>query len=310
LPDLLRHFPAWLEGNNELTRNCNRLARPRVPCLSRLPFLNLEHPEIAEFDSAFLHQRFDEAIENPLDDFLNFRRRQAHFFRYRFDKFLLGHERAPKQLGVEPANQGFILRFDPARDINSSNVGSQDEQVHDLANARAAEGDAEAVRQPDGVLVDFCDAAKLGDCRILALEPLTIACSFDPRQRRRPSRKQLQRGGASPPPPVLSGRVPRLARLLALAIRCEQLLKAGVIANYAELAALGHVSRARITQVMNLLLLAPDIQEALLFLPRTERGRDSIHLRQFQPLALVADWGDQRKRWQALVSNRELGQPG
>jgi hypothetical protein len=28
----------------------------------------LEHPEIAEFDSAFLHQRFDEAIENPLDD--------------------------------------------------------------------------------------------------------------------------------------------------------------------------------------------------------------------------------------------------
>ncbi len=89
--------------------------------------------------------------------------------------------------------------------------------------------------------------------------PRTIACSFDPRQRR-PNRKQLQRGGASPPPAVLAGRVPRVARLLALAIRCEQLLKAGVIANYAELATLGHLSRARITQILNLLLLAPTIQ--------------------------------------------------
>jgi hypothetical protein len=108
---------------------------------------------------------------------------------------------------------------------------------------------------------------------------------------------------------VLSGRVPRVARLLALAIRCEQLLKAGVIANYAELATLAHVSRARITQIMNLLLLAPNIQEALLFLPRTERGRDPIHLRQLQPLALVTDWGEQRQRWQALVSNQKPGQP-
>lgn len=41
---------------------------------------------------------------------------------------------------------------------------------------------------------------------------------------------------------------------------------------------------------MNLLLLAPDIQEALLFLPRTERGRDSIRLRQLQPLAALLDW--------------------
>jgi len=99
------------------------------------------------------------------------------------------------------------------------------------------------------------------------------------------------------------GRVPRVTRLLAVAIRCEQLLAAGVIANYAALAQLGHVSRARVTQIMNLLLLAPDIQEALLFLPRTERGRDSIHLRQLQRLALVADWKEQRKLWQALLAN-------
>jgi hypothetical protein len=137
--------------------------------------------------------------------------------------------------------------------------------------------------------------------------PLTIACSLDPRQRRRPSRKQLPRAGASPPPAVTAGRVPRVARLLALAIRCQQLLQAGVIANYAELAALAQVSRARVTQIMNLLLLAPDIQQAVLFLPRTERGRDPIHLRQLQPLALVADWGEQRELWRALQGNRKPG---
>jgi len=102
--------------------------------------------------------------------------------------------------------------------------------------------------------------------------------------------------------------VPRVTRLLAVAIRCEQLLAAGVIANYAALAQLGHVSRARVTQIMNLLLLAPDIQEALLFLPRTERGHDPIHLRQLQRLTLVADWKEQRKLWQALLAKKGSGQ--
>jgi hypothetical protein len=51
-----------------------------------------------------------------------------------------------------------------------------------------------------------------------------------------------------------------------------------------------------------LLLLAPDIQEAVLFLPRTQRGHDPIRLRQLQPLTLLADWGEQRRRWQALLS--------
>lgn len=72
------------------------------------------------------------------------------------------------------------------------------------------------------------------------------------------------------------------------------------MADYAELAQLAHVTRARITQIMNLLMLAPDIQEAILFLPRVERGRDPIHLRQLQPIALVPDWRKQRKLWQNL----------
>ena len=135
--------------------------------------------------------------------------------------------------------------------------------------------------------------------------PGTVACPFHPRARRRPSRTHQQPEGVGRPPPVPAGRVPRVTRWLALAIRLEQLVQARVIANYAALAQLGHVSRARVTQILNLLLLAPDLQEALLFLPRTERGRDPIHLRQLLPLTRIADWGEQRKRWQALLSKQE-----
>src|SRR5262249_58227095 len=113
--------------------------------------------------------------------------------------------------------------------------------------------------------------------------PQTRICPFPPRLRRRANRPQRAPGVVSPPPSVPLGRVPRVTRLLALAIRYEQLVAAGVIANYAALAQLGQVSRARVTQIMNLLLLAPDIQETLLFLPRTERGRDPLHLPQLQP---------------------------
>jgi len=86
---------------------------------------------------------------------------------------------------------------------------------------------------------------------------------------------------------------------MALAIRFDGLVRDGVVADYAELARLGRVSRARITQIMNLLLLAPDIQQDLLFLPRIERGKDVLSLRQLQPIALQPDWRKQRKMWKA-----------
>jgi hypothetical protein len=63
---------------------------------------------------------------------------------------------------------------------------------------------------------------------------------------------------------------------------------------------LGHVSRARISQIMNLVHLAPDIQEAILLLPRTVQGRDPIRLRQLQPIAAILDWQKQRLRWRSL----------
>ncbi len=101
----------------------------------------------------------------------------------------------------------------------------------------------------------------------------------------------------APPPP---GRVPKLARLMALAIRFEHLLSSGQVKDYAELARLGHVSRARVTQVMNLLNLAPDLQEQILFMPAVAHGRDPLREWQVRPVAAEPLWARQRQRWRAL----------
>jgi len=96
--------------------------------------------------------------------------------------------------------------------------------------------------------------------------------------------------------------VPRISRLMALAIRFDHLIKSGEITDQADLARLGHVTRARVTQIMNLLQLAPDIQEEILFLPRTIQGHDPIHERHLRPIAAILDWRKQRRMWQELKS--------
>ena len=84
-----------------------------------------------------------------------------------------------------------------------------------------------------------------------------------------------------------------ITRLVSLAIHFDGLIQSGVVTNYAELARLGKVTRARVTQTMNLLMLAPAILEELLFLPRLERGRQEVRLRDLQKVATVIDWKQQ-----------------
>jgi len=115
-------------------------------------------------------------------------------------------------------------------------------------------------------------------------------------------RKQMTTGEAPAPITVPLGRVPRLARLMALAIRFDGLLRRGEVRDYADLARLGHVTRARVTQIMNLLNLTPDIQEALLFLSPIEAGRDPIKEWQIRPIAAETEWRKQRKMWSSLPS--------
>jgi hypothetical protein len=112
--------------------------------------------------------------------------------------------------------------------------------------------------------------------------------------------KQVGEGLAAAEPNLPTGRVPRVSKLMALALRLDELLHAGAIGNYAEVARLGHVTRARVCQIMNLVYLAPDIQEAILFLPRTERGRDRIILADLQPIAATPAWRRQRRLWARL----------
>jgi hypothetical protein len=109
--------------------------------------------------------------------------------------------------------------------------------------------------------------------------PLTVSGQVHFRRRAK-GRQELVTGPAPEAPARDAGRIPRVARLAALAVRFDGLVQSGTVANYSEIATLGHVTRARMSQVMNLLNLAPDVLEAILHLPRTQRRRDPIHLRQ------------------------------
>lgn len=87
-------------------------------------------------------------------------------------------------------------------------------------------------------------------------------------------------------------RIPRISRLIALAIKMQGMVDRGEVKDYAELARLAQVTRARMTQIMNLNLLSPEIQEWLLFL-EPESGRDSVTLKGLQRVCLQSDWTKQ-----------------
>ena len=133
----------------------------------------------------------------------------------------------------------------------------------------------------------------------IGLSRLEISFSFKPKNRRK-SDNHLREEDRSIEP----GNLPRVSKLMALAIRFDGLVQRGEVRDYADLARLGYVTRARITQIMNLLNLAPDIQEAILFLPRTVKGRDQIREKEVRPIAAVAHWSRQRKMWAKLTAER------
>ena len=109
--------------------------------------------------------------------------------------------------------------------------------------------------------------------------------------------KQIQSGTASV---TSAGRVPRISRLLALAHHCFRLVQSKAIINQSELAYFGQISTTRMTQIMWLDNLAPDIQEEILFLPRTTQGRDPIKEADIRPIAKTLDWSKQRQMWNRL----------
>lgn len=104
-----------------------------------------------------------------------------------------------------------------------------------------------------------------------------------------------------------TGRIPRISRLMALAIYFDNMMRNGEVSDMATLAQLGHVSRARMTQIMNLLMLASDIQEQILFLPKMANGRGNISEREIRNIAATINWYRQRNAWHKLLNYTPKG---
>jgi hypothetical protein len=121
-------------------------------------------------------------------------------------------------------------------------------------------------------------------------QTLQVEITISPAERRKGGQRSSANGSKVPDPP----RIPRITRLMALAIKFQYMVERGEVRDYADLARLGYVTRARITQIMNLLNLAPDIQEQLLLpaLPTSEVGE-----RHLRCVTSAVCWQHQRRVW-------------
>ena len=127
---------------------------------------------------------------------------------------------------------------------------------------------------------------------------LTFQVHFQPGRTRH---RRLTPGPVQPDPGP-RGQVPRLTRVLALAHAFQAMIRAGTVKDYAELARLTGFSRARITHMMDLTLLAPDIQEQILTWPRVERESDAPSEKQVRTISAITEWERQRRGWAPLIS--------
>jgi hypothetical protein len=113
--------------------------------------------------------------------------------------------------------------------------------------------------------------------------------------------KTIVEAGTQPEQPT-PGRIPRITKMMALAIRLDHLIKSGQVTDQAELARVGHVSRARLTQIMDLNMLAPDIQEEILFFGVNIRATRVPLERELCKIASQPDWRIQRSVWIRIVA--------
>ena len=130
------------------------------------------------------------------------------------------------------------------------------------------------------------------------MNPSTVIRGTIPHRRR--GGTQENDTGKPLPHPSSPSRISRIARLMALAQHVEELVRSGAIGSCAAAARLGRVSRARLSQIIGLLNLAPDLQEQLLFLEHPARGRPAPVLRGVLTVAAALDWDEQRRRWRKL----------
>lgn len=109
--------------------------------------------------------------------------------------------------------------------------------------------------------------------------------------------------------PARTGRILRVARLLALAHQIESRVRAGEFANLADAARTLGLTRARVTQIVNLTLLAPEIQEEILAWPPITGGRDSVTERTIRGVSAEPQWRRQTTVWTRLAPRHVAGPP-
>ncbi len=106
------------------------------------------------------------------------------------------------------------------------------------------------------------------------------------------------------PKPAKKPKTPRVVELLQMAIEWQRQLDAGEVDTQAEIARRESITRARVTQVMAMLRLAPEIQEHILCMSDTVR-RPAISERALRPIAQIEDWDEQKLRFQDLISRQK-----
>ena len=100
-------------------------------------------------------------------------------------------------------------------------------------------------------------------------------------------------------------KLPHITKLMALAIRLEHLLATGQVKDQAEIARTAGITRARVTQIINLANLAPDIQEAILNLEPTTDPVPRFREREVRTIAILPNWEKQRVLWKRLIKRNK-----
>ncbi|MFA6148683.1 MAG: hypothetical protein WC899_10795 [bacterium] len=103
------------------------------------------------------------------------------------------------------------------------------------------------------------------------------------------------------PKPPRELKTPRVVALLRKSIEWQELLESGHIANQAEIARREGISRARVTQVMGMRRLAPEIKEQILSMPDGV-SRPPFTERMLRPLESIADSSDQLRELRKLLA--------
>jgi hypothetical protein len=93
---------------------------------------------------------------------------------------------------------------------------------------------------------------------------------------------------------------------MALAIQFQDMIQQGEARNYADLARFGCLTRERMSQIMELIWLAPDIQQDILEFPPSWAGRFPISEVAVRGVASSLCWRQQRREWERLRAKHNL----